>query len=167
MRRHQGKQRHTVTRTVTPVRGGLRVVALFEGAKGILVLLTGFGLLSLIHGDVHLAAAQLIRHLHLNPASHYPVIFLDAATRVTDFQLWSLAAAALLYAGVRVMEAFGLWMQRPWAEWFGLLTGGMYIPLELYEVIRCATWPRTTILVVNSAIVLYLLTLLLGSRKSW
>ena len=35
-----------------PHHGGLRVVALFEGAKGALVLVAGFGLLSLIHEDV-------------------------------------------------------------------------------------------------------------------
>ena len=37
---------------------GLHVVALFEGAKGLLVLLAGFGLLSFIHKDVHEAAAR-------------------------------------------------------------------------------------------------------------
>ena len=145
--------------------GGLRIVALFEGAKGLLVLLTGFGLLSLIHKDLHLAAARLIGHLHLNPASHYPVIFLDAVNRVTDLQLWFIAAAALLYAAIRFIEAFGLWMQRPWAEWFGLLTGGMYIPAELYEVAHGTSWPKVTILVVNSAIVCYLLVVILKSRK--
>ena len=147
--------------------GGLRIVAIFEGAKGILVLLSGFGLLSLIHKDLHLAASQLLQHLNLNPASHYPVIFLDAVNRVTDVQLWFMAAAALLYAAVRIIEAFGLWMQRPWAEWFGLLTGGMYIPVELYEVLRGASWPKVTVLIVNSAIVLYLLVVILKSRKSW
>ena len=149
------------------MNSGLRIVALFEGAKGILVLLSGFGLLSLIHKDLHLAASQLLRHLNLNPASHYPVIFLDAANRVTDVQLWFMAAAALLYAAVRIIEAFGLWTQRPWAEWFGLLTGGMYIPVELYEVLRGASWPKVTVLVVNSAIVLDLLVVILKSKKSW
>ncbi len=39
---------------------GLHIVALFEGTKGVLVLLAGFGLLSLIHKDVHEIAARLI-----------------------------------------------------------------------------------------------------------
>jgi len=70
---------------------GLRTVAIFEGAKGALVLSTGFGLLALIHKDVHLAAERLVRHISLNPASHYPKIFLDATAHVTDMQLWFLA----------------------------------------------------------------------------
>jgi hypothetical protein len=47
---------------------GLRIVALFEGAKGVLLLAAGFGLLSLIHDDVQKMAEELVRHFHLNPA---------------------------------------------------------------------------------------------------
>ncbi|GAM09070.1 putative protein [Geobacter sp. OR-1] len=137
--------------------GGLHLVALFEGAKGVLVLVTGFGLLAYIHRDVHEAAAQLVRHLHLNPASHYPHVFLDLMERVHSTQLWAMAGAALVYAVVRIAEAVGLWFHQRWAEWFGVLTGGIYIPVEIYEVTRSVTWPRVTVLLVNVTIVAYLL----------
>src|SRR5208337_461028 len=123
------------------LKGGLRVVALFEAAKGLLVVLVGFGLLAFIHKDLHSAAEQLVRHFHLNPASHYPEIFIDAV-RKTDRHLWAMAFSALLYSVVRVVEACGLWHQRQWAEWFGLLTGSIYIPIEVFEIIRGVTWPR-------------------------
>ncbi len=135
---------------------GLHIVALFEGAKGVLVLLTGFGLLTLIHQDLHLAAERLVRRFHLNPASHYPRIFIDAATHMTNMRLWMLAASALLYTMVRFIEAFGLWKQRPWAEWFAILTGGIYIPVEIYELLKRVTWPKIVVLVVNVGIVGYL-----------
>jgi uncharacterized membrane protein (DUF2068 family) len=138
------------------VKEGLRVISLFEAAKGLLVLLTGFGVLMYIHRDLHFAAEQLVRHFHLNPASGYPRIFLDLADRVTDAQLWVLALSALLYAVLRLVEAYGLWLQRRWAEWFGLVTGGIYVPLEIFEVVRKVTWPRVTLLIVNAAIVAYL-----------
>jgi len=77
---------------------GLRTVAILEGAKGALVLLTGFGLLALIHKDIHLAAERLVRHFNLNPASHYPRIFLDAAANITDKQLLFMAFSALIYS---------------------------------------------------------------------
>src|SRR5580765_6976102 len=91
---------------------GLRVVALFEGAKGLLVLAAGFGLLSLVHRDVHELAARLIERMHLNPASRYPRIFIDAADRLTDARLWMLAGMALTYAICRGAEAYGLWRER-------------------------------------------------------
>ena len=140
------------------------MVALFEGAKGALVLLVGFGLLALIHRDLHAAAEQLVRHFHINPASHYPRIFIDLSDRLTDLKLWAIALGALFYAVIRFAEAAGLWMQRPWAEWFGLLSGGMYIPIELYEVMQGVTWPKVTVLVVNGVIVVYLLVVVTRSK---
>jgi len=147
-------------------KGGLRIVALFEALKGVLVLLAGCGLLTFIHKDLHDAAVHLVRVLHLNPARHYPSIFIDAADKVTDLQLWMIALSALLYAAVRLVEAYGLWRQMQWAEWFGLLSGAMYIPLEIFEAFREFTWPRVTVLVVNLAVVGYLADALLRSRKN-
>jgi len=147
------------------IKSGLRVVSLFEASKGLLVLLAGFGLLAYIHKDLHLAAEQLVRHFHLNPARHYPRIFLVLADRVTEAQLWLLALAAFLYAVVRFVEAYGLWLQRRWAEWFGLVAGGIYVPIEIFEVIRKVTWPRVTLLIVNVGIVVYLSFLLYQARQ--
>jgi uncharacterized membrane protein (DUF2068 family) len=147
------------------IKNGLRIVSLFEAAKGLLVLLTGFGVLLYIHRDLHLAAEQLVRHFHLNPASGYPRIFLDLADRVTDTQLWVLALSALLYAVLRLVEAYGLWLQRRWAELFGLVTGGIYVPLEIFEIARKVTWPRVTLLIVNAAIVAYLSFIVYRGRR--
>jgi uncharacterized membrane protein (DUF2068 family) len=139
-----------------PRLGGLRVVALFEGGKGGLVLITGLGLLAFIHRDLHNAAEEVVRHFHLNPSHHYPRIFLDAAARVNDTRLWLLALSAFLYAVVRLIEAFGLWHRKRWAAWFGVLSGGIYIPVELVEVAHGLSWIKLTVLSINLAIVAYL-----------
>ena len=139
---------------------GLHVVAIFEGVKGLLVLLVGFEILSLLHKDIHEAAMKLVVHFHLNPASHYPRIFLDLSERINDSKLWSMAIAAAMYSVVRMIEAVGLWLRKSWAEWFAVLTGGMYIPIEIFEVARSVTWPRVTVLIVNVGVVSYLLLVL-------
>jgi uncharacterized membrane protein (DUF2068 family) len=72
----------------------LRTVAVIEAAKGALILLVGFGLLSLVHHDVQRFAEHLISHSHMNPAARYPRIFLDAASQLTDARLWLMAAGA-------------------------------------------------------------------------
>lgn len=147
-------------------RKGLCVVALFEAAKGALVLLAGFGLLALVHKDLHSAAEQLVRHFHLNPASHYPRIFIDAADKMTDMRLWAIAFSALFYSVIRFAEAYGLWTERQWAEWFGFLTSAMYIPIELFEVARGVTWPKITVLLVNLGVAAYLAYVLFQSRQA-
>jgi len=77
----------------------LRAIAVYEAVKGALVLLTGFGLLVVFHRNIQQIAEQLVAHSHLNPASRFPRIFLDAAAEVTDARLWMFAAFAAGYAG--------------------------------------------------------------------
>lgn len=136
-----------------PLLDGIRAIALFEAAKGALVLLAGFGLIGLLHRDVQAMAERLVRFSHLNPASKYPRIFVDAATRVTDTQLWLFAAAAAAYSLVRGFEAYGLWKGRSWAEWLALVAGGLYVPVEIYHLGHRFTWFKLAILGANLAVV--------------
>ena len=112
-----------------------------------------------------LDAEQIVRQLHFNPARHYPRIFIEAVNHLNDWELWAMAFSALLYSVVRFVEAIGLWLQRQWAEWFGVLTGGIYIPVELFEITRGITWPKVTVLIVNAGIVGYLACVLYQSRQ--
>ena len=131
----------------------VRAAAAFEAFKGALVLLAGTGLLALLHKDVHAAAAVLIEHAHLNPASHYPRIFLDAAERVTDSRLMLLAAGAAAYAAVRLVEAYGLFKARAWAEVLAAVSGGIYVPFEVFELVRKPSWHGAALLVLNLVVV--------------
>ena len=139
-----------------PILAGMRAIAIFEAAKGALVLLAGLGLLALIHRDVQAFAEKIVRFSHLNPASHYPRIFIEAARHVTDTHLSLLAAAAAVYAIVRGVEAYGLWFERRWAEWFALLAGGIYLPVEIYEMVRHLTWIKGAIFLTNVIVVAYM-----------
>lgn len=135
----------------------LRTVAVFEAAKGLLVLMVGFGLLSLLHRDIQALAQQLIGHFHLNPAHHYSRVFIELAAKLSDSRVWVLSGFALLYTIVRCIEAYGLWHARPWAEWFAALSGGIYIPFELHELWHRATWVSAATLSVNVLIVLFMI----------
>ena len=136
-----------------PLLDGIRAIAMLEAAKGALVLLAGCGVLGLVHRDVQAIAERTVRFSHLNPASKYPRIFIDAATRVTDAQLWMLAAAAAAYAVLRGFEAYGLWRGRTWAEWLALASGGLYVPLEYYHLWHRFSWLKLTLLAANLVVV--------------
>ncbi|MEY2696909.1 MAG: hypothetical protein RL333_1047 [Pseudomonadota bacterium] len=138
----------------TPVSGSLRAVALFEAAKGVLTLLAGFGLLTLLHRDVEAIAATVIRTLHLHPEGHYPALFLKYAEEINDARVWAVFLIGVVYAVVRFTEAYGLWHERPWAEWFGALAGGIYIPFELYELSLGVSMVKVLILIINVVVVL-------------
>ena len=144
----------------------LRAVALIEATKGMLVILTGFGALSLIHRDVQQFAERLVGHLHLNPAKHFPQIFIEAASHLTDARLWTLAAFAAAYGLVRLIEAYGLWHGRRWAEWFAAASGAIYVPFELYELLHKVSWLTLGTLAVNLLVVGLMLFALLRSHPA-
>ena len=144
----------------------VRAVALFEAAKGVLVFLAGFSALSLIHHDAQRLAEQMVAHLHLNPANRYPRIFLDTAAHLTDARLWVLASLAATYGLVRFVEAYGLWRGRRWAEWFAAVSGGIYMPFELYELVGGATWLSLGALLANIFIVGLMINALLREHRA-
>jgi uncharacterized membrane protein (DUF2068 family) len=137
-------------------RFGLRAVALFEAGKGLAVLVAGSGILLLVHRDVQAIAERLVAHLHLNPASRYPRIFLHVVTEATPGRLRLLALGALAYAILRFFEAWGLWFNRRWAEWMGVITGLVYVPIEARALIRRPGLEPAVFLALNLVIVLFL-----------
>jgi uncharacterized membrane protein (DUF2068 family) len=145
---------------------GVHLVAIFEALKGLIVLVAGFGLLHFVHRDLQSVAEELVRHSHLNPAHHYPRIFVEAASRTSPGRVRFLAALAFLYASVRFVEAYGLWYLKAWAEWFAIVSGGFYVPVEIFELIKKPTVIRAAVLLVNVAIVAYLISVRWQSRKA-
>jgi uncharacterized membrane protein (DUF2068 family) len=150
---------------VNTQKSALRAVALFEAFKGALVLAAGFGVLALFHGDAQRFADALVGRLHLNPAKKTPQVFLRLLENISDSQLWALAGFAALYAALRFIEAYGLWRGRRWAEWLAALSGGIYVPVEIYEITRHVTWIKIGALILNAAVVAYMCYALWVSRN--
>ena len=143
----------------------LHLIALFEGLKGMLVLLAGFGILMLIHPNLHHGAARIIEMFHMNPARHYPRVFIDLTERISDAKLRTMAAGAAIYAASRIIEATGLWFGRNWALWFGAVSGGAFLPLEIFELFKGVSLVKVVLVVLNAAMVCVLLQSLRKQQK--
>jgi uncharacterized membrane protein (DUF2068 family) len=138
-------------------RAGLEAIAVFEAIKGLAVLAAGFGLLALVHRDLPDIVETILHHLHLNPEGHLSHAFLRAAERTSDAKLRAMAAGAFAYSVVRFVEAYGLWNARVWAEWFAILSGALYLPWEIYEIVVHPSPVRWVVFAGNIAILLYLI----------
>jgi uncharacterized membrane protein (DUF2068 family) len=136
-----------------------------EALKGVVVLLAATGLLAFVHKDLNDLAARLVEHAHLNPASEYPHIFLDAVSHLQQPRLVWLAAGAAAYAAVRLIEAYGLFWERAWAEWLAAFSGGLYVPLELIELVRKPSALGVAVLAVNLAVVAVMAWALVQKRR--
>ena len=142
----------------------LRLVASFEFTKGVFVLLIGMSAILLVHKDAWVIAESLLALLHISTDRHSAQLFLDFADDITDAKLWLAARLAFAYSALRFAEAYGLWKQRRWAEWFAFGSGTLLIPLEIHELLRGVTLLRSAVFVGNLIIVFYMLYLLRAGR---
>jgi uncharacterized membrane protein (DUF2068 family) len=113
------------------LKGAVRVIALFESFKGLVVLLAATGVLALVPQDLAAAAIKLVEHAHLDPASRYPGISITAASNLQNTRLTLLAFGAAAYPALRFIEAYGLLRGRAWAEVLAAGSGAVYVPFEL------------------------------------
>ena len=145
-------------------RAGLRAVASFEAFKGALVILLGAFLL-VYHSRADDVTESLLDHLHVDTDARVGHAIMSAADKLSEAHLMTIAGVALAYAGVRFVEAWGLWNRRVWAEWFALLSGATYLPFELAKVAEKATWERISVFGINLVIVLYMAYIRFRERK--
>jgi uncharacterized membrane protein (DUF2068 family) len=146
-------------------KAGLRAVAIFEAAKGVLVLVLAATLVAM-RNRMEGLASELLYHLHIGFDHRWAQALLHGASDLGDMRIWTVLVAALAYATVRFVEAWGLWYRRVWAEWFALLSGALYLPLEILKVAEHHHWETIAILAINLAIVLYMLEIRVREMRS-
>jgi uncharacterized membrane protein (DUF2068 family) len=144
---------------------GLRAVAVFESAKGVLVLALAVTLMA-VHHRIEDFAEELLYHLNIDFDHRWAQAFMQGASKLSDMRLWTILSVAFSYAAVRFVEAWGLWHRRVWAEWFALLSGALYLPIEILKVAERASWERLVVLGVNLVIVLYMLEIRVRELRS-
>jgi uncharacterized membrane protein (DUF2068 family) len=137
-------------------KSGIRAIAIYEAIKGLIGLIAGFGLLSLINRDIVDFAEDLVGFLHLNSEGRLAHRIVETITKLNPSNIKIFFVIALVYATKQLVEAYGLWRLRAWAEWIAIFSGLIYIPVEIYELIQKPTFTRAAILIFNIAIVVYL-----------
>jgi uncharacterized membrane protein (DUF2068 family) len=144
------------------VNKGLRAIALFEVVKGAVVLAAGFGVLRMLRGDMRLVAESVAHHLQLDPTARV----IEWIAGITPRDIWLIVAAGSAYALLRFIEAYGLWHEKAWAEWLAVVSGGLYVPIEMRTLIHHPTWIKASVLLLNVLVVVYLILTLMRSRQT-
>ena len=137
--------------------GLLRLIAAFKLVKGLLLAVLGVATINLRHRDVTEILGTWVDQLHLDPGGRLVHALLVHATDLPARRLVAIGAGMLVYATLLLTEGCGLLLRRRWAEYLTVVATGALVPLELYEIARHPTGTRLSVLVVNVAIVWYLL----------
>jgi uncharacterized membrane protein (DUF2068 family) len=64
--------------------------------------------------------------------------------------------ALIAYAAVEVVEGVGLWLLQRWGEYFAFVATGMFLPLEMYELVHKVSPLKLGTFVLNLLLVVYL-----------
>ena len=144
----------------------LALIAVFRLAKALVLVAVALGALQLL--DHHVAARVRAGLDALPFVARHPAVE-EAATKVTTASrkhLEIVAWVALGYAALFATEGVGLWRQRVWAEYLTIVATTSFIPFEVYALTRRFTPFRLGALVVNVAIVAYLVGRRLRARRA-
>ena len=135
----------------------VRLIALFKLLKAILLIAVGVGALKLIHKDIATVLQHWVTMLGLDPGNQYVDRALEKAANLSPNKIRGLGVVSFIYAGLFLTEGIGLWLVKRWAEWFTVIVTGSLVPVEVYEIYRHPTPIKILVLMINIAVVGYLL----------
>ena len=83
--------------------------------------------------------------------------YLGRAFRYSPHRLIQLGLVVTAYAGLEACEMVGLWLNKRWAEYLTFVATTLLIPFEVYELSLGVSTFKIVTLIINIAIVVYLL----------
>ncbi len=134
----------------------LTLIGLFKLFKAIVLVIVGIGALRYLHRDVAGSVNHWVEVLRVDPDNKYIHRLLVHIFAVTPKQLKELSVGTFVYAALLGTEGIGLLMHKHWAEYFTVISTGLLIPLEVYELAKKFSPMKVGVLAVNVAIVWYL-----------
>jgi uncharacterized membrane protein (DUF2068 family) len=140
---------------------GLAAIALLEAGKAVLAFLAAAGLEISGPAPLRTIINALILRIGGDPEQGSFSSLLNLITPDTVH----LGAAALVgYGLLRVLEAWGLWRAKAWASWLGCISAALYLPLDVYAIIKHPGWASWLLLAVN-VLVVWVLARDIGKRR--
>ena len=136
-----------------------RIVWLIGGAKifyGLLLVGVGIGAFNLIGKNIAIGLWHFTEHWNIDFHNHYVQLLFQQANQMDGDKLLFLASISLGYAALFFVEGIGLILGRYWAQWLVIIDTASFIPGEIYYLARQFNWFDTILLLVNVAVVLYL-----------
>lgn len=144
----------------------LRVIAVYKFCKTVLMVAIGLGTLRLLNPDVaawadRWAAALALRHDRRLLSQIFAVV-----SGLSPRRLHEVAMAAFTIALLFMTEGVGLWLGKRWAEYLTVVATTLFVPFEIVELARRVTPTRFAALLINLAVVAFLIYRLRRSESA-
>ena len=136
---------------------GLMLIAAFKLLKGLALLAVGIAVHMLANKNLVAEAQHWVDLFRVDPHNHYLHLLLEKLTNVDAHKLHALSLGTFIYSALFLTEGVGLFLRKRWAELLTVISTAGLIPLELYELVHKPTFTRALLLLVNLAVVAYLI----------
>lgn len=143
---------------------GLLLIGLFKLAKAIFFFGIGVGAIHLLHKDLEDEVMRLALRFKFDPESKFVSLLLNKVDLIDAHRLRQISVATFGYSALALTEGVGLLLEKVWAEYLTLILTISFLPWELYELARKPDWFRLSLLLINIAVLWYLIWLLRRKR---
>ncbi|HZK79880.1 MAG TPA: DUF2127 domain-containing protein [Humisphaera sp.] len=121
----------------------------------------------LLHNDAAETIARWVHILRIDPGNVHVHNVIHRLTGISHHQLKEIRLGSFIYASLFGTEGAGLILRKRWAEYMTVITTGLLLPMEVYEIFhghRQAA--KIVVFALNIIIVVYLIVRLKKERKA-
>jgi len=144
----------------------LLLIAAFKLTKGFILLAVGISALRLLHRDLAMEVDRWADLFRVDPGNYYVHRLLVRLSILDEKRLKELSVGTFFYSALLLTEGTGLLLRRVWAEYFTVIATSSFLPLEIYELVKRVTIAKAIVLLLNIAVVVYLVMGLRRDRQS-
>jgi uncharacterized membrane protein (DUF2068 family) len=138
----------------------LRVIAAYKLIKVLGLIIVAIAAFDLVQSQRVVALADWIMQLPIHQGHPHVVALVDKLLGLGPRKFIAIGTVSCIYASVFLIEGWGLWREKRWAEYLTVIVTASLIPLEIWEIFHHFTWLKIFALALNAAIVWYLIHLL-------
>jgi uncharacterized membrane protein (DUF2068 family) len=136
----------------------LRAVTTYKWVKGVVQLLLFAALAITLLLGLHDELARWAHEFRNHTTRAYAVVLGRLLERATTPRGLHITLAALFIDGtVTCLEGWALQSGRAWGPWLVVAVTGSLLPFEVYELFHHFNWIRLLVLVINVAVVIFLI----------
>jgi uncharacterized membrane protein (DUF2068 family) len=135
----------------------LRLIAIERLVRAVVLVAIGVILITHSHTDWGRTINDAARSFGFDPSRNGIQKLIEKVRAISPNRYVVFGAVAIGYGILEAVEGYGLWKRRRWAEYLTVVaTSLLFIP-EVYELTKRATAGKAAALVVNAAIVAFLI----------
>jgi uncharacterized membrane protein (DUF2068 family) len=137
-------------------------IAAERALRALVLIAVGIALATHPHADWAGEVSHLATRLGLDPKSNGIRKVIQDLRHIKGSENTLFALVALAYGALELVEAYGLWRRRRWAEWLTVIATSLLLIPEAWELTKSTTPLKVGGVIVNLLIVGYLLSRLRG-----